>query len=154
MDFSTEMERTLQVLDYAILVISGADGVQGHTSTLWRLLDVYKVPVFIFVNKMDQPGTDKAALLEELQERLDSRCTEFGGGEGAAFFERVALCDEGLFESSCAAKQSGKIKEVAERCSPVTGSVPTDGWKSSCGTGVMLLSPVPRTGASSNLWDW
>ncbi|HHT73592.1 MAG TPA: GTP-binding protein [Firmicutes bacterium] len=117
-DFSTEMERTLQVLDYAILVISGADGVQGHTSTLWRLLDVYKVPVFIFVNKMDQPGTDKAALLEELQERLDSRCTEFGGGEGAAFFERVALCDEGLFESYLAAKQLSQeeIKEaVRER---------------------------------------
>ena len=112
------MERTLQVLDYAILVISGADGVQGHTSTLWRLLDVYKVPVFIFVNKMDQPGTDKAALLEELQERLDSRCTEFGGGEGAAFFERVALCDEGLFESYLAAKQLSQeeIKEaVRER---------------------------------------
>ena len=117
-DFSTEMERTLQGLDYAILVISGADGVQGHTSTLWRLLDVYKVPVFIFVNKMDQPGTDKAALLEELQERLDSRCTEFGGGEGAAFFERVALCDEGLFESYLAAKQLSQeeIKEaVRER---------------------------------------
>ena len=59
-DFSTEMERTLQVLDYAILVVSGADGVQGHTSTLWRLLGLYQVPVFIFVNKMDQPGTDKS----------------------------------------------------------------------------------------------
>ena len=58
-DFSTEMERTLQVLDYAILVISRADGIQGHTRTLWNLLDIYRVPVFIFVNKMDQPGTDR-----------------------------------------------------------------------------------------------
>lgn len=69
-DFSAEMERTLQVLDYAILVISGADGVQGHTQTLWRLLALYQIPVFLFVNKMDQPGTDKEKLLEELKKRL------------------------------------------------------------------------------------
>ena len=65
-DFSAEMERTLQVLDYAILVISGADGVQGHTRTLWKLLAKYEIPVFLFVNKMDQEGTNKEALLEEL----------------------------------------------------------------------------------------
>ena len=70
-DFSAEMERTLQVLDYAILVISGADGVQGHTATLWRLLKRYEIPVFLFVNKMDQEGTDRELLLEDLKKHLD-----------------------------------------------------------------------------------
>ena len=69
-DFSAEMERTLQVLDYAILVISGADGVQGHTMTLWRLLKRYGVPVFLFVNKMDQQGIDAESVLQELREKL------------------------------------------------------------------------------------
>ncbi len=77
-DFSAEMERTLQVLDYAVLVISGADGVQGHTETLWRLLERYEIPAFLFINKMDQEGTDQAALLAELENRLDSRCVDFG----------------------------------------------------------------------------
>ncbi|MBO5459323.1 MAG: GTP-binding protein, partial [Lachnospira sp.] len=76
-DFSAEMERTLQVLDYAILVISGADGVQGHTQTLWRLLKQYRIPVFLFVNKMDQAGTDREKLLAELKLRLDSSCVDF-----------------------------------------------------------------------------
>lgn len=66
-DFSAEMERTLKVLDYAVLVISGADGVQGHTRTLWRLLKLYQVPVFLFINKMDQPGADKEALYGKLR---------------------------------------------------------------------------------------
>ena len=66
-DFSAEMERTLQVLDYAVLVISGPDGVQGHTQTLWKLLEKYQIPVFIFVNKMDQPGTEKEFILGELR---------------------------------------------------------------------------------------
>ena len=70
-DFSAEMERTLQVLDYAILVISGADGIQGHTQTLWRLLSIYKIPVFIFINKMDQTGTDKEKLMKELKRLLN-----------------------------------------------------------------------------------
>ena len=69
-DFSAEMERTLQVLDYAILVINGADGVQGHTVTLWRLLERYQIPTFIFINKMDQDGADQEALLAELRKRL------------------------------------------------------------------------------------
>ena len=68
-DFSAEMERTLQVLDYAILVINGADGVQGHTMTLWRLLARYQIPTFLFINKMDQDGTDKEKLLARLKER-------------------------------------------------------------------------------------
>ena len=77
-DFSPEMERTLQVLDYAILVVSGADGVQGHTETLWRLLGRYRVPVFVFVNKMDQDGTDREMLMEELKKRLHDNCVDFG----------------------------------------------------------------------------
>ena len=82
-DFSAEMERTLQVLDYAVLVISGADGVQGHTETLWKLLKLYEIPTFIFINKMDQPGTDRESLLAELKERLDEGCIVFGKGKSA-----------------------------------------------------------------------
>lgn len=98
-DFSAEMERTLQVLDYAILVISGADGVQGHTLTLWKLLARYRIPVFVFVNKMDQPGTDRQHCLEELQKRLDERCVDFSANAfGDAFFENLAMCDEEVLE--------------------------------------------------------
>ena len=78
-DFGAEMERTLQVLDYCILVISGADGVQAHTETLWKLLRRYAIPTFLFINKMDQPGTDREALLTSLQKKLDSRCVDFTG---------------------------------------------------------------------------
>ncbi|MCD7834121.1 MAG: TetM/TetW/TetO/TetS family tetracycline resistance ribosomal protection protein [Lachnospiraceae bacterium] len=81
-DFSAEMERTLQVLDYAVLVISGADGVQSHVETLWRLLARYEIPVFLFVNKMDQPGTEREPLLAELKSRLDERCVDFTGAKG------------------------------------------------------------------------
>ena len=98
-DFSAEMERTLQVLDYAILVISGADGVQGHTQTLWRLLDVYKIPVFLFVNKMDQLGADKEKLLEELKKILDDGCIEFGNNDTEDFYDQLAMCDETVMES-------------------------------------------------------
>lgn len=114
-DFSAEMERTLQVLDYAVLVVSGADGVQGHVLTLWRLLARYQVPVFLFINKMDQPDTDAAALLAEMKERLDERCVAFGGldeqgrsyrREDAAFCEDVAVCDEELLERYLAAEES------------------------------------------------
>ncbi|MDE6184502.1 MAG: TetM/TetW/TetO/TetS family tetracycline resistance ribosomal protection protein [Lachnospiraceae bacterium] len=126
-DFSAEMERTLQVLDYAVLVISGADGVQGHVMTLWNLLMRYRIPVFLFVNKMDQPGTDREALMRELQERLGGQCIDFTadaarrGGLSAAydegvscdvdyredvsdnadyerFLENIAVCDEKLLE--------------------------------------------------------
>lgn len=81
-DFSAEMERTLQVLDYAVLIVSGSDGVQGHTETLWRLLRRYRIPVFIFVNKMDQKGTDKDAVLASLKERLDHGVVDFTGVSG------------------------------------------------------------------------
>lgn len=80
-DFSAETERTLQVLDYCLLVVSGSDGIQGHTETLWRLLKRYEIPVFLFINKMDQPGADRQALMRELRDRLGSECVEFGGAE-------------------------------------------------------------------------
>lgn len=98
-DFSAEMERTLQVLDYAVLVISGADGVQGHTQTLWKLLEKYHIPVFLFVNKMDQPGTDRSCLLEELKERLSENCVDFTEKETDGFYEAAALCDEAVLET-------------------------------------------------------
>ena len=98
-DFSAEMERTLQVLDYAVLVISGPDGVQGHVETLWRLLKRYEIPVFLFINKMDQAGTDRNLLMEELSKRLDDRCLEFSSDSDTALFqENLAMCDEGLLE--------------------------------------------------------
>ncbi len=93
-DFSAEMERTLQVLDYAVLIISGADGVQGHTRTLWTLLRKYNIPVFIFVNKMDQGGTDKEKLLEEIKEKLNGNCVDFTNCNSGEFYEAVAVCDE------------------------------------------------------------
>ena len=107
-DFSAEMERTLQVLDAAVLVISGADGVQGHTRTLWRLLKRYNVPVFVFVNKMDQPGTDKEALLSQLAEELDGGCIEFSENRDEAFFESIAMCEEELLEQFL---QTGEIEQ-------------------------------------------
>ena len=96
-DFSAEMERTLQVLDYAILVINGMDGVQSHTMTLWRLLERYQIPVFIFINKMDQVGTDHDRILEDLRKRLSSNCTDFREEEDT-LFENIAVCDEKTLE--------------------------------------------------------
>ena len=93
-DFSAETERTMQVLDYAILVISGTDGVQSHTETLWKLLERYQVPVFLFVNKMDLAGADKAAVLEQLQSRLSDRCVDFSADGTDAFYEQVALLEK------------------------------------------------------------
>ena len=97
-DFSAEMERNLQVLDYAILVISGADGVQGHVQTLWRLLEHYHVPTILFVNKMDQVGTDKDKISTELRKRLDEKCIDFSLDIDDGFFESVAMCDEELLD--------------------------------------------------------
>lgn len=98
-DFSAEMERTLQVLDCAVLIISGADGVQSHTLTLWRLLERYHVPVFLFINKMDQEGTDAETLLSGVQKELDGRCVLFSRDRNEkAFFEDVAVCDEKLLD--------------------------------------------------------
>ena len=97
-DFSAEMERTLQVLDIAILVISGKDGVQGHTATLWKLMEKYRLPVFIFVNKMDLDGTDRAAIMAELRRSLGSGCMAFDVERGTAWQEQVAMCDEEMIE--------------------------------------------------------
>ncbi len=106
-DFSAEMERTLQVLDYAILVVSGSDGVQGHTKTLWRLLHMYRIPVFIFVNKMDQDGTDKEKLIIELKAQLDDGCIDFGQANTDSFFDQLAMCDEIMLEAFL---ETGHIK--------------------------------------------
>ncbi|VUX33250.1 Tetracycline resistance protein TetM from transposon TnFO1 [Bifidobacterium catenulatum] len=103
-DFSAEMERTLAVLDYAILVISGADGIQGHTETLWRLLKRYNVPTFIFVNKMDAPAADKTKLLQQLKRRFSDGCIDFTGEQDgdetlANSMEDVAMQSETAMES-------------------------------------------------------
>ncbi len=97
-DFSAEMERTLGILDCAVLVISGTDGVQAHTLTLWNLLERYHVPVILFVNKMDLPGTDRDALLGQLQSRLSPACVDFGTSP-EEIAENAAMCDEALLET-------------------------------------------------------
>lgn len=114
-DFSAEMERTLQVLDYAILVVSGADGVQGHVMTLWRLLKRYEIPTFLFVNKMDQEGTDREKMITELQTRLDEHCVDFSEGD---YFENVAMCHEALLEEyleTGSLAEEGIAEAVCER---------------------------------------
>jgi len=105
-DFSAETERTLQVLDYAVLVISGADGVQSHTKTLWKLLAKYCVPCFVFVNKTDLPGFDKERVLTSLKEHLGDNCVDFTSDNSEVFFENIAVCDEKLLASFY---ENGKI---------------------------------------------
>ena len=95
-DFSAEMERTLQVLDCAVLVISGTDGVQGHTRTLWDLLERYQVPTFLFINKMDLAGADREALLAHLKDKLSGGCVDFGDPD--TLWEEAAVCDEAALE--------------------------------------------------------
>lgn len=107
-DFSPEMERTLQVLDYAILVISGADGVQGHTRTLWNLLRRYEIPTFVFVNKMDQEGTDAEVLLQELKNVLEEGCVNFSAKRDAHFYEETAVCSEDALEEFL---ETGRLKK-------------------------------------------
>jgi small GTP-binding protein len=98
-DFSAEMERTLQVLDYAILVISGSDGVQGHTKTLWKLLERYRIPTFLFVNKMDMDGTDRGTLMQDLKRRLNEGCINFSKDQDPkTIMENIAMCDEILLD--------------------------------------------------------
>ena len=97
-DFSAEMERTLWVMDYAILVISAADGVSGHTMTLWKLLKRYDIPVFVFINKMDQDGADKEAVLEQLKRLSGDGFVDFSGEMDGDFYEQIAVCDEKLLE--------------------------------------------------------
>ncbi len=107
-DFSAEMERTLSVLDCAILVVSGSDGVQGHTHTLWRLLERYQVPTFLFINKMDLPGADRGELLAQLRDQLDEGCAHFL--DKPALYEQAALCDEGLLEDYL---ETGEVPDAA-----------------------------------------
>lgn len=106
-DFSAEMERTLQVLDYAILVISGMDGVQGHTRTVWNLLRRYQIPTFLFVNKMDQEGTDREHLLDELKHSLDEGCIAFDD-ENEILYENLATCEEVALDEYL---QTGELRE-------------------------------------------
>lgn len=143
-DFSAEMERALWVMDYAVLVVSGADGIQGHTETLWRLLKAYQIPTFIFVNKMDQDGTDREALLQELKKNLDDGCIAFDslrlpqetGTKGSAagvenardealisagsedILEEIAMCDEDVLEAYMETgdiRKSDVIRLIGER---------------------------------------
>lgn len=117
-DFSAEMERTLQVLDYAVLVISGADGVQGHTQTLWRLLKQYEIPVFLFINKMDQPGTEKEALLSELREKLSEGCIDFSQEASESFYDEVAMCKEEVMEQflETGCVETDEIRTLVREC--------------------------------------
>ena len=112
-DFSAEAERTMPVLDCTVLVISGTDGVQAHTITLWRLLERYQVPVFLFINKMDLPGADRGRLLSQLQEQLHSGCVDFGMDRDK-IAEAAALCDEALLESylSSGTVTEGNLREL------------------------------------------
>ncbi|MEE1442882.1 MAG: translation factor GTPase family protein [Blautia sp.] len=112
-DFSAEMERTLQILDYAVLIIGGTDGVQGHVETLWRLLRQYRIPVFLFINKMDQDGADPAEILKELQSRLDEKCIDFTASQPQEeFMENLAMCDETVLETYL---EEGEISEEQVR---------------------------------------
>lgn len=116
-DFSAETERTLQVLDYAVLVINGADGVQGHSRTLWRLLARYEIPVFLFINKMDQKGTSKERLLKELKDRLDDACVDFDASQpSGTFWENIAVCDEDVLEHYLEEDQIGEDEIVRLIC--------------------------------------
>lgn len=118
-DFSAEMERTLQVLDYGILVISASDGVQGHTRTLWRLLQKYGIPTFIFINKMDMAGTDQIKVLRQLQDQLDGGCIDFSGNRDEnEFMENIAVSDEdalALFLEKGTLSDSGIAKLILRR---------------------------------------
>ncbi len=108
-DFSAEMERTLSILDYAILVISGTDGVQGHTETVWRLLRRYEIPTFLFINKMDLPGADRGELLLQLQQRLSDHCVDMDASASARD-EALSLCDERLLDAYL---EEGRLETVA-----------------------------------------
>ena len=142
-DFSAEMERTLQVLDYAVLVISGADGVQGHTLTLWKLLARYKLPTFIFINKMDQTGTDRDRCLDELQKRLDGSCLDFSG---VAQSRGLPETSQGLPDSAAekASETAGKTSETAGRMSETAEA--TEFWENLAMCDETLLDRYLETG--------
>ena len=112
-DFSAEAERTMPILDCAVLIISGTDGIQAHTMTIWRLLERYQVPTFLFINKMDLPGTEKKKILAQLQTQLGSGCVDFGA-EKDEIAEMCAMCDEALLENYLESGQvtDGNIREL------------------------------------------
>ena len=116
-DFSAETERTLQVLDYAILVISATDGVQSHTQTLWKLLKKYNIPCFIFVNKMDLDGADRGFVLNDMKARLSDGCIDFENDGSDEFYDNTALCSEELFAKyeSGGIKKDDIIKSIRQR---------------------------------------
>ncbi len=119
-DFSAEMERSLQVLDYAILVVSAPEGVQGHTETLWNLLEEYQVPTFVFVNKMDQPGMEKEDIYAQIKENLSGDCVDFSGVDEKteAFYEAAAMTDEVLLDEFLATGEIGHeqlVRAIAQR---------------------------------------
>ncbi len=117
-DFSAEMERTLQVLDYAVLVVSGTDGVQGHTQTLMRLLQRYNIPVFIFVNKMDLPGCERTVLLEDFKKHFGEGFVDFTDNAAAEFMENIAVCEEqalDIFMESGKIPKKEIVRLIAER---------------------------------------
>ena len=115
-DFAAEAERTLPILDCAVLVISGTDGIQAHTVTLWRLLEAYHVPTFLFINKMDLPGIDKAAHLAQLQRQLSPNCVDFTQA-AAQIAENAALCDEALLESYLSGGEvtAGNLRQLVQQ---------------------------------------
>ncbi|MCR4589114.1 MAG: TetM/TetW/TetO/TetS family tetracycline resistance ribosomal protection protein, partial [Lachnospiraceae bacterium] len=114
-DFSAEMERTLQVLDLAILVVSGKDGVQSHTKTLWKLLERYHIPVILFVNKMDQPGNEKGRVLQDLQDTFSSYILDFTpGARDDAFWEEIAMADEKLLNRFLEEQQPASEEEIRQ----------------------------------------
>ena len=116
-DFSTEMERTLSVLDYAILLISGSDGIQGHTKTLWRLLSIYRIPVFIFINKMDQNKANKKNVMNELKKQFGEGCIDFTEGTNGNFNDQLSMCDEIIMESwlNTGSIKTGQVKNAIRK---------------------------------------
>lgn len=112
-DFSAETERTLQVLDYAVLVISASDGIQSHTQTLWKLLAKYNVPCFIFINKMDLDSADKTRVLNELKTKFSDGCIDFDSNSNSEFYESIALCDEKLLNQYYENEQINKKDIIA-----------------------------------------
>lgn len=117
-DFSAETERTMQVLDYAVLVISATDGVQSHTATIWKLLAKYNVPCFLFVNKMDLDGADKARVLSELKAKLSDGCIDFDNTNEAEFLENAAMCSETLlneYAETQTLKKASLVRAIRQR---------------------------------------
>lgn len=145
-DFSAEMERTLSVLDYAVLVISGSDGVQSHTRTLWRLLTRYEVPTFLFINKMDLAGADKDALLRQLTATLSAECVDFSASQETRD-EALALCDEAALEQLL---ERGKIDDalIAEMVKTARSS-PAFSVRRSSWTAWRTFSPRSRASRAS-----